>query len=70
MMLLIISRLSLLLFHFQQTDNSDFNDLGKMLIVGFVLAVVAGVGFTVLRQRFRDKRPATTEVISITSKEK
>lgn len=53
-----------------QNESSDFGDLGKYLIAGFVLAVVAGVTFTVVRLRLRDKRPPNAQVISISSKDK
>ena len=66
-MIFISSLVTILAFAFMQTaEASDFKDLGKWLVVGFVFAVVAGVGFTLLRQCLRDKRPATSDVISIT----
>jgi hypothetical protein len=48
-----------------QSEASDFKDLGKMLIGGFVLAVVAGVAFTLVRLRLRDKKPMGAQIISI-----
>ncbi|HXD32160.1 MAG TPA: hypothetical protein VN643_13640 [Pyrinomonadaceae bacterium] len=62
--LLLSSQLLLL-----QNDGSDFKDLGKYLVIGFVLAVGAGVTFTVVRLRLRDRKPQTGQVISITSKD-
>ncbi len=50
--------LSLLLIIFLQDDTaSDFNDLGKQLLGGFVLAVVVAVAFTFIKLRLRDKKP-------------
>jgi FtsH-binding integral membrane protein len=41
----------------QENTSSDFNDLGKKLLWGFVLAVVVAVVFTFIRMRLRDKKP-------------
>ncbi|MCU1263967.1 MAG: hypothetical protein JWM21_285 [Acidobacteria bacterium] len=50
---------------FLQGETSDFKDLGTLLLVGFVLAVGAGVAFTVIRLRLREKKPPTAQIISI-----
>ena len=50
-----------------QGESTDFGDLGKTLLVGFVLAVAAGVAFTLVRLRLRDKKPLAARVISISS---
>ena len=50
---------------FQQSEASDFKDLGTWLLVGFVLAVAAGVAFTVVRLRLREKKPPAAQIISI-----
>ena len=50
-----------------QAESTDFGDLGKTLLVGFVLAVAAGVAFTLVRLRLRDKKPLAARVISISS---
>jgi hypothetical protein len=52
---------------FQQSEGSDFKDLGIMLLGGFVLAVGAGVAFTVVRLRMRDRKPPAAQIISINS---
>jgi hypothetical protein len=52
---------------FQQSDASDFKDLGTLLLVGFVLAVGAGVTFTLVRLRMREKKPPAAQIISISS---
>ena len=52
--------LSLVAISFLQDDNSiDFSGLGKQLLGGFVLAVVAAVAYTFLRLRWRDKNPSS-----------
>jgi hypothetical protein len=50
----------------QDDTSSDFNDLGKKLLGGFVLAVVVAVVFTFIKLRLRDKKPPA-EFISISS---
>ena len=52
---------------FQQSEASDFVDLGTLLLVGFVLAVGAGVAFTVVRLRMRERKPPAAQIISINS---
>jgi len=65
--LLLMCQFALANLSLLQAESTDFKDLGKMLLVGFVLAVAAGVAFTLVRLRMRDKNPA--RVISITSRE-
>jgi hypothetical protein len=53
------------------TDDTDFGDLGKLMLGGFVLAVAVAVAFTFIRLRLRDKkRAAPAEFISINSYQK
>lgn len=52
---------------FQQSEASDFKDLGPLLLGGFVLAVAAGVAFTVVRLRMRERKPPAAQIISINS---
>ena len=47
-------------------DETDFKDLGKLMLAGFVLAVGVGIAFTVIRMRLRDKKPPA-DFISINS---
>jgi hypothetical protein len=50
--------LGLLSITFLQADaSSDFSDLGKKLLGGFVLAVVVAVAYTFIKLRLRDKKP-------------
>jgi len=50
----------------QDNPATDFNDLGKHLLGGFVLAVVVAVAFTFIKLRLRDKKPRS-QFISISS---
>ena len=49
----------------QDSIGSDFNDLGRKLLIGFVLAVVFAIVFTIIKLRLRDKNPPAA-FISIT----
>ena len=52
------------------TTTSAFDDLGKLLLGGTVAAIVIAIGFTLIRLRMREKRPQTSNFISISSVEK
>jgi len=63
--ILALYHLSLLLISLLQDDTaSAFNDLGKQLLGGFVLAVVVAVAYTFIKLRLRDKKPSA-QFISI-----
>lgn len=47
--------------------GEDFNDLGKLMLGGFVAAVGVALALTFLRFRLRDKKPETSQFISISS---
>lgn len=46
-------------------EECGFNDLGKLLFGGVILAVLVGVGLSILIRRMKDKGPATSEFVSI-----
>ena len=48
---------------------ADMNDLGTLMLGGFVLAVVAAIALTIVRLRIREKRPAADHFISINSRD-
>lgn len=52
---------------YQETTDSTFDGLGKLLLGGVAAALIAAVGFTIIRLRIRDKRPPSTSFISISS---
>jgi hypothetical protein len=68
--LLLTCQLAVLGMNIFQSETSDFQDLGKLLAGGFILAVGAGVTFTVVRLRLRNRKPATAEFLSICSVER
>ena len=59
-----------LLLNFQENTTTAFDDLGKLLLGGTVAAILLAIGFTVVRMRMREKRPQTSNFISISSPEK
>ena len=57
---LALSYLILVAIAFLQDGNPvDFSELGKLLLGGFVLAVVVAVAYTFIRLRWRDKNPSS-----------
>lgn len=58
---------SLVLFTYFQETNTNFDDLGTLLLGGVAAAIVVAVGFTFVRFRLRDKKPQTSNFISINS---
>jgi hypothetical protein len=57
----------LLLIYVLQENAAQFDDLGKLLLGGVAAAIVVAVGFTLVRFRLRDKKPETSNFISISS---
>ena len=58
---------SLVLISFLQETNTNFDDLGTLLLGGVAAAIAVAVGFTFVRFRLRDKKPQTSNFISISS---
>jgi hypothetical protein len=46
-------------------DECGFNDLGKLLFGGLLLAVLVGIAISLLLRRAREKDSASTEFVSI-----
>ena len=57
----------LLLIYVLHENAAQFDDLGKLLLGGVAAAIVVAVGFTLVRFRLRDKKPETSNFISISS---
>ena len=57
----------MLLVYVLQENAGNFDDLGKLLLGGVAAAIVVAVGFTLVRFRLRDKKPQTSNFISISS---
>jgi hypothetical protein len=60
--LYLLSTISIL----QDDSFSDFGDMGKQLLGGFVIAVVVAVAYAFIKLRLRDQKPST-QFISISS---
>lgn len=58
---------SLVLISLFQETNTNFDDLGMLLLGGVSAAIVFAVAFTFVRFRLRDKKPQTSSFISISS---
>lgn len=48
-----------------QEAQTDFQDLGKLLLGGVAAAIVVAIAFTFIRLKLRDKKPQTSPFISI-----
>jgi len=51
-------------------DDCGFNDLGKLLFGGVILAILAGVVIAVLLRRFKETGSAESSFVSIRSVDK
>jgi hypothetical protein len=47
----------LAIIFFQEAIGSDFSELGRQLLAGFLVAVAVAVSFTIIKLRRRDKHP-------------
>jgi len=52
-----------------QETQTDFQDLGKLLLGGVIAAVVVAIAFTFVRMKLRDKKPHNSSFISIAASE-
>ena len=50
-----------------QENTGAFDDLGKLLVGGLATAIVVAIAFTLVRFRLRDKKPPTSNFISIST---
>ncbi len=48
---------------------AEMNDLGTLMLGGFIFAVVAAIVLTIIRLRIREKKPAAAQFISINSRD-
>jgi len=67
MVLLIAWFEMLTLMSLIQETQTDFQDLGKLLLGGVIAAVVVAIAFTFVRMKLRDKKPHNSSFISITA---
>ena len=52
-----------------QTALSEMNDLGMLMLGGFVLAVAAAIALTVIRLKIREKKQDVPQFVSISSRD-
>lgn len=66
-LLLVLAFDFLLAFNLIQESEiaADFNELGKLLLGGFAAAVVVALAFTFIKLRLRERKPPTTDFLSI-----
>ena len=63
----VLFHLSLLALNLLQEDiGTDFQELGRWLLGGFIAAVVLAIAFTFIKLRLKDRKPPA-EFISISS---
>jgi hypothetical protein len=67
MVILVIVYNCVCLITLLQETQTDFNDLGKLMLGGMVAAIVFAVAFTFIRLRLRDKNPEPSNFISISA---
>ncbi len=48
---------------------AEMNDIGTLMLGGFILAVVAAIALTIVRLRIREKKPEAAQFISINSRD-
>lgn len=65
--LAFISHSSLSVIFFQEAIGSDFSELGRQLLAGFLVAVAVAVSFTIIKLRRRDKHPPAPFISIINS---
>ena len=51
-------------------DECGFNDLGKLLFGGLILAILVGVGGALLWRRMKEKQNSASEFVSIKSNDR
>lgn len=51
-------------------DECGFNDLGKLLFGGLILAILVGVGGSLLWRRMKEKENRASEFVSIRENER
>ena len=51
-------------------DECGFNDLGKLLFGGLILAILAGVGASLIWRHRKEKDPGSSQFVSIRSNDR
>ena len=51
----------------QQESETNFNDLGKLMIGGVIVALLVALAFTFIRLKLRDRKPQDSGFVTIGS---
>lgn len=62
---LVHDHLLLLVAILEEAEDTDFSDLGRLLLGGFASAIVIALAFVFVKVRLREKSPARHGFISI-----
>jgi hypothetical protein len=63
----LLLALSITLINITEQVETSFDDLGKLMLGGISAALVVAIAFTLVRFRLRDKKPPTSDFISISA---
>ena len=66
-LLVLVYNILLFVSLLQDEPAANFNELGNLLLGGFVAAIAVALAFTFVRLRLRDKKPQASSFISIGS---
>jgi hypothetical protein len=64
---LFLTSISLVSLSLLQDQPTDFNDLGKLVLLVVVVAIAVALAFTFVRLRLRDRKPGKESFISIST---
>ena len=67
MMFLLCHYLVFVVSLIQEGSETDFNDLGKLLLGGVAVAIACAIAFAFVRLRLRDNKPPTSDFLSISA---
>jgi hypothetical protein len=67
MTFLLCHYLVLIVSLIQEGSETNFNDLGKLLVGGVAVAIACAIAFTFVRLRLRDNKPPTSDFLSISA---
>jgi hypothetical protein len=65
--MLILLMLDVTVITVLQQTETNFNDLGRLMLAGLAVALVFAVAFAFVRLRLRDRKPQNSGFISIRS---
>ncbi len=62
-----LTSISLVSINLLRDQPTDFNDLGKLVLLVVVVAIAVALAFTFVRLRLRDRKPGTASFITIST---